>query len=110
MQDPRSGPAGVTSIVMVLLLKFVCLQQVVMAAPVLLLLAPSLARGLMPILFLHTPYVRDAGLATPFKEGLVESTCYLQAALLGLLWPFCWDYRRCPPCCWWGLYSGGYAI
>ena len=86
MKDPRSGPAGVTSVVLVLLVKFACLQQFVVEAPALLLLAPSLGRGLMPILFLHTPYVREVGLATPFREGLAEFNCYLQACLLGLLW------------------------
>ena len=86
MKDPRSGPAGVTSIVLVLFLKFACLQQVILEAPAVLLLVPSLARGLMPILFLHTPYVREAGLATPFKDGLADFTCYLPLALLSLLW------------------------
>ena len=86
MKDPRCGPAGVTSIVLLLLIKFACLQALVVETPALLLLAPSLARSLMPILFLHTPYVRAAGLATPFKEGLAASTSYVQATLLALLW------------------------
>ncbi|RLU00397.1 adenosylcobinamide-GDP ribazoletransferase [Ketobacter sp.] len=86
MKDPRSGPAGVASMVLVLLVKFACLQQLVATAPALLLLAPSLARSLMPILFLHTPYVREAGLATPFRDGLDSATSYLQAALLALMW------------------------
>ena len=88
MKDPRSGPAGVTSVVLVLRLKFACLQSLVAESPCLLLLAPSLSRGLVPILFLHTPYVREAGLASAFKEGLSESKSYLQAALLALLWLF----------------------
>lgn len=69
MKDPRSGPIAVVVLVVVLLLKFTALSallQVGVAWP--LLLAPWLARGLLPLLFLTTPYVRAGGLG----EGLAR--------------------------------------
>ncbi|MEN8671003.1 MAG: adenosylcobinamide-GDP ribazoletransferase [Ketobacter sp.] len=86
MKDPRSGAAGVTSIVLLLLLKFACLQQLLEQATLSLLLAPALARSLMPVLFLHTPYVREDGLATPFSSGLSSKRSYLGVACISLLW------------------------
>ncbi len=96
MKDPRSGPAGVTSIVLVLLLKFACLQQIVVNGPWLLLLAPALARGLMPVLFLHTPYVRENGLATPFREGLSSTITYRQMGAMVLLWLLLMGFAALP--------------
>lgn len=85
MKDPRSGPAGVTSIVLVLLVKLACLQVLVLQSSYLLLLAPALSRGMMPILFLQTPYVRANGLATPFSTGLSKELSYMQMGALGIL-------------------------
>lgn len=63
MQDPRSGPIAVVVLVLVLLLKFAALLTLLQAnQPLALLLAPWLARGLLPLLFLSTPYVRPGGL------------------------------------------------
>ena len=89
MKDPRSGPAGVVALLWVLLLKFACLSALLPGGGIALLLAPALARGLMPILFLHTPYVRENGLAAPFKEGLSREAVFGQAALIGLLCLLC---------------------
>jgi adenosylcobinamide-GDP ribazoletransferase len=71
MQDPRSGPIAVVLLVLVLLLKFVALVTVLEAGAGLLLLpAPWLARGLLPLLFLSTPYVRVGGLGQTLAEHL----------------------------------------
>lgn len=86
MKDPRSGPAGVTSIVLLLLLKFACLQALIEHSALLLLLAPALSRSLMPVLFLHTPYVRENGLATAFASGLSAKLSYGVMAGVGALW------------------------
>lgn len=63
MKDPRSGPIGVTAIVLVLLLKFAALASVPQPSPM-LWLAPVLARGLLPAAFATTPYVRSGGLGS----------------------------------------------
>ncbi|MDX1722609.1 MAG: adenosylcobinamide-GDP ribazoletransferase [Pseudomonas sp.] len=71
MQDPRSGPIAVVLLVLVLLLKFAALVTLLDAgAGLLLLLAPWLARGLLPLLFLSTPYVRAGGLGQALAEHL----------------------------------------
>ena len=85
MKDPRCGPAGVTSIVLVMLVKLACLNVLVLQSSFLLLLAPALSRCTIPLLFLITPYVRDNGLAAPFKDGLSQQSAYLQATLMALL-------------------------
>lgn len=63
MKDPNCGPAGVAAIVLIILLKFVTLHTLVTSNDwITLLLAPILARTLLPLLFLTTPYVRSNGL------------------------------------------------
>ncbi|WP_394809614.1 adenosylcobinamide-GDP ribazoletransferase [Nitrosomonas sp.] len=65
MKDPNCGPAGVTAIVLILLLKFVALYSLAIANEwITVLLAITLARTLLPLLFLTTPYVRSNGLGT----------------------------------------------
>ncbi|MDP2225249.1 adenosylcobinamide-GDP ribazoletransferase [Nitrosomonas sp.] len=65
MKDPNCGPAGVVAIVLILLLKFVALHSLVIANEwITMLLAIILARTLLPLLFLTTPYVRSNGLGT----------------------------------------------
>lgn len=66
MKDPNCGPAGVMAILLVLLLKFVTLHSLFIAQSwIALLFALILARTLIPLLFLTTPYVRRHGLGTP---------------------------------------------
>lgn len=64
MKDPRSGPAGVVALVLVLLLKFAALASLPAHAIVFLPLAPLLARMALTLAFVTTPYVRQAGLGS----------------------------------------------
>lgn len=71
MQDPRSGPIAVVVLVLLLLLKFAALVALLEAGNgAFLLLVPWLARGLLPLLFLSTPYVRAGGLGQALVEHL----------------------------------------
>ncbi len=75
MKDPRSGPIAVVTLVVVLLLKFAALVALLQHAHwSALLLAPWLARGLLPLLFMTTPYVRAGGLGQALAEHLPRST------------------------------------
>jgi len=65
MKDPNCGPTGVVAIVLIIQLKIVALYTLVIAGEwIPLLLAITLARTLLPLLFLTTPYVRDNGLGS----------------------------------------------
>lgn len=89
MKDPRSGPIAVVVLVLVLLLKFAALVALLEQGPIAaLLLAPWLARGLLPLLFMTTPYVRPGGLGQALAEHLPRQALpwVLGAhALLGLV-------------------------
>ncbi|TAN05475.1 MAG: adenosylcobinamide-GDP ribazoletransferase [Rhodanobacteraceae bacterium] len=69
MQDPASGPMGVTAIVAVLLLKFAALASASASAWPALLLASLLARAMLVALFLATPYVRPGGLGDALQRA-----------------------------------------
>lgn len=64
MKDPRCGPAGVTALVLVLLMKFAALASLPADAWRWLWLAPLLARMAATIAFVTTPYVRRGGLGS----------------------------------------------
>ena len=79
MKDPSCGPAGVVSIVLLLLLKFSALYALLEASasasllslPLLVIvIAPMLARTVPSLLFLTTPYVRQNGLGSALVAGL----------------------------------------
>lgn len=100
MKDPRCGPAGVMSLVLISLLKFAALTALVGAHPVRLcplgydavrdtfpdslplslLLPPLLARAALVALFLTTPYVREKGLGAPLS-GAPALGCHIAVAL-----------------------------
>lgn len=80
MKDPRCGPAGVMSLVLVSLLKFAALSAVRDPLPWALLLPPLLARGALVALFLTTPYVREKGLGAPLS-GAPALGCHIAVAL-----------------------------
>lgn len=71
MKDPRTGPAGVVAIVLVLLVKFAALAALLKtpAWPA-LVLAPVLGRTALVGLALTTPYVRPGGLGAALTEHL----------------------------------------
>ena len=69
MKDPRSGPAGVVALVLLLLLKFSALTSLGPAPWAALLLAPLLSRASLAALFLTTPYVRSGGLGTALVDA-----------------------------------------
>jgi len=78
MKDPRSGPIGVTAIVLVLLLKFATLASVPQPSAM-LWLAPLLGRAVLTAAFMCTPYVRSGGIGS----GLVGES--RSASVLALL-------------------------
>ncbi|WP_137820845.1 adenosylcobinamide-GDP ribazoletransferase [Pseudomonas sp. D(2018)] len=85
MKDPRSGPIAVVVLVVVLLLKFAALAAVLQAGQWLpLVLAPWLARGMLPLLFLTTPYVRPGGLGQALAEHLPRRELRLWLAAQGV--------------------------
>lgn len=69
MKDPRSGPAGVTAVVLVLLLKFAALASLPAHAWQVLWLAPMLARAALTAAFITTPYVRSGGLGSGLADA-----------------------------------------
>lgn len=73
MKDPRSGPAAVVVLVLVLLLKFVALWTLLAGdARLALVLAPLLGRAALAGLFLVTPYVRQGGLGQALADYLPQ--------------------------------------
>jgi len=90
MKDPRSGPAAVVILILLLLIKFAALHAIVSTQYwQALLLAPILGRTVLPLLFLCTPYVRSQGLGsalTNYKSrylGLVISMTLLMLVIMG---------------------------
>ncbi len=92
MKDPRSGPMGVTAVVLVLLIKFAALAALCESANAVgIALAAILGRTVLPLLFLSTPYVRSGGLGAPLAAhlprraavGSVAATCIASVAMAG---------------------------
>jgi adenosylcobinamide-GDP ribazoletransferase len=106
MKDPRSGPAGIVALVLLLLLKLSALAT--LGDPWLLLLPPLLGRAAIVVWFLTTPYVRAGGLGDPLRGApaigcrvtlaltVVLSLCFGKAGLLALVAAFvtAWLWRR----------------
>lgn len=90
MKDPACGPAGVVAIGLILLLKFSALEALLgLGEPLPLLLAPLLARAMLPLLFITTDYVRQDGMARAMvaelpKQSLMRVLILLVAVLLML--------------------------
>jgi adenosylcobinamide-GDP ribazoletransferase len=78
MKDPRSGPAAVSTLVLVLVLKFAALAALARAgAWSALLLAPVLGRSALIALLLSTPYVRSGGMGSAISEHLPRAFAIL---------------------------------
>lgn len=95
MKDPRSGPIGVLSLLIVCALKWSALYVLLEQQQLwLLLFVPMLARLSPLILFLTTPYVRDQGLGTAMSQYIPRKLSYMIiVGVLGLcaiigLWGF----------------------
>jgi len=93
MKDPACGPAGVVSIVLLLLLKFTALYTLfeleVPATPsaynlplLMIIIAPMLARTIPSLLFLTTPYVRQQGLGSALVADLPRRGLMLVIAVV----------------------------
>lgn len=78
MKDPRSGPAAVAAVVLVLLLKFAALAAMLRggAWPA-LLLAPLLGRTALLGMLLTTTYVRAGGLGAAIAAHLPRKAAFL---------------------------------
>ena len=68
MKDATSGPMGVSAIVLLLLAKFAMLGQLAWSAWPSLLLAPVMARAVVPFYFLFLPYLRRQGLGRALAD------------------------------------------
>lgn len=98
MKDPRSGPAAIVALALVLIVKFAALSALTHTAywPA-LVLAPLLGRASLVLLFLTTPYVRAQGIGAVHAANLPRraaaivllTVAILAPALLGYagLWP-----------------------
>lgn len=94
MKDPRSGPAGVATVVLMLMLKLTALNVVLQTGQwQALLLAPLLARATVPLLYATTDYVRPAGLGVTMAEYLPHSWLIhvVWPTLLLVLWLYGWQ-------------------
>ena len=88
MKDPNCGPAGVVAIVLLLLLKFVTLYTLLLADDwVFIILATTLGRVILPLLFLTTPYVRPNGLGSLLVDQMPRRPSIVVIALTALLAP-----------------------
>lgn len=88
MKDPRSGPAAVTTITLVLLAKWAGLQALIAAGHILpLLFIPLLARAQLPLLLLTTAYARTQGLAADPFNYLPRRTAWAVTVSAGIA---CW--------------------
>lgn len=88
MKDPNCGPAGVVAIILLLLLKFATLYTLIAADTwIILILATTLSRTILPLLFLTTPYVRPNGLGSTLVSHMPRHPAMLVIALTTLLAP-----------------------
>jgi adenosylcobinamide-GDP ribazoletransferase len=90
MKDPNCGPAGVSAIVLALVLKFAALTVLIGAnAWSAILLAPMLGRAAVPFLFATTPYVRVGGLGSTMAAHLASVAAWIAtgaAIIATLIW------------------------
>jgi adenosylcobinamide-GDP ribazoletransferase len=86
MKDPRSGPAAVTAIGLVLIAKWSGLQALIVGDSVgLLILIPLLARAQLPLLMLTTPYARAAGMASEQVSQLPRGAAWAATLIAGIV-------------------------
>lgn len=73
MQDPASGPIGVTAVCLILLVKFAAIYELILHDQTgLLLVVPVLGRTAVIVLLRYTPYVRANGLGASMAALLPQ--------------------------------------
>jgi adenosylcobinamide-GDP ribazoletransferase len=89
MKDPRSGPAGVAVLVLLLLLKFAALEALIASGlDSAILLVPMIGRVALVASLIYLPYVRPEGLGASMARALPKDQArlvMLGSALLCLL-------------------------
>ncbi|KAA3627688.1 MAG: adenosylcobinamide-GDP ribazoletransferase [Proteobacteria bacterium] len=86
MKDPRSGPAAIVLVALVLLLKLAALTALVRAGElVAVLLIPMLGRAAIVGLFLTTVYVRVGGLGASLARSLPRQAGMVVIGIVALL-------------------------
>ena len=88
MKDPRSGPAAIVAVVLVLMVKFAALSALMHVAywPA-LVLAPLLGRASLVLLFLTTPYVRAEGIGAVHAANLPRGGATIILLTVAILAP-----------------------
>ena len=88
MKDPRSGPAAIVAVALVLIVKFAALSALTHAAywPA-LVLAPLLGRASLVLLFLTTPYVRAEGIGAAHAANLPRGGAAIVLLTVAILVP-----------------------
>ncbi|PCH61374.1 MAG: adenosylcobinamide-GDP ribazoletransferase [Gammaproteobacteria bacterium] len=75
MKDPTSGPIAVSILVLLLLTKFIMLAELIAVQNwIAIILATTLSRTALPLLFLTTPYVRQNGIAALLIQHQPKTT------------------------------------
>jgi adenosylcobinamide-GDP ribazoletransferase len=89
MKDPASGPIAVALLILVLLTKLIMLSELLAEQNYLaIILATTLARTALPLLFLTTPYVRKQGIAElliQYQPRIATKYVLLAVAVLSVL-------------------------
>ncbi len=89
MKDPNCGPMGVTTILVVVLLKFTALYTLLQQGHLLpLLLIPMLGRAQILLLLLTTPYVRKQGMGSDLAMYLPRTLAWLVLLISFLGWGY----------------------
>lgn len=88
MKDPRSGPAAIVAVALVLIVKFAALSAFTHAAygPA-LVLAPLLGRAALVLLLLTTPYVRPEGIGAAHAANLPRGGAAVVLLAMAVLVP-----------------------
>lgn len=81
MKDPRSGMFGVVGLVVVLLAKWVLIQDV---TPFLLIVPPIMGRLAMTLAAYAFPYGRESGLGGYFRQGLSQHDVFMATLQAGV--------------------------
>ncbi len=86
MKDPYCGPAAVSVIILLLMVKYASLQHLTEYSQYLgLIIIPVLSRSFILVLFLTTPYVRQSGLGESLATHLPHRHAWSVLAGVALL-------------------------